>query len=154
MRAGFSFRLRVAGLLILTLLTVTLFSACGSNGASGSLHQVIIGLTYIPNIQFAPFYVADSLGYYRDAGVSVTLQHHSVNEAEFGAIASGKEDVVFGGGDEMLQARASKIPLVYVANVYAKYPVALMVPASSSIPQQQTCAATPSECLACMARRI
>src|SRR5579885_3054347 len=133
MRAGFSFRLRVAGLLILTLLTVTLFSACGSNGASGSLHQVIIGLTYIPNIQFAPFYVADSLGYYRDAGVSVTLQHHSVNEAEFGAIASGKEDVVFGGGDEMLQARASKIPLVYVANVYAKYPVALMVPASSSI---------------------
>ncbi len=132
MRAGFSFRLRAAGLLMLTLLAVTLFSACGSNGASGS-HQLIIGLTYIPNIQFAPFYVADSLGYYKDAGLDVTLRHHSVTEAEFGAIASGKEDVVFGGGDEMLQARASKIPLVYVANVYAKYPVALMVPASSSI---------------------
>jgi NitT/TauT family transport system substrate-binding protein len=132
MRSGFSFRLRSAGLLLLAALAVTLFSACGSNAGSGS-HHLTIGLTYIPNIQFAPFYVADALGYYKDAGLSVTLRHHSFTEAEFGAIASGKEDVVFGGGDEMLQARANNIPLVYVANVFVKYPVALMVPADSSI---------------------
>lgn len=118
---------------MLTSLVMTVFAACGAPGASGSLHHLTVGLTYIPNIQFAPFYVADSLGYYKDAGLDVTLRHHSFTEDEFGAVAAGKEDAVFGGGDEMLQARDHHIPLVYVATVYAKYPVALIVPADSPI---------------------
>jgi NitT/TauT family transport system substrate-binding protein len=127
-------RLHLAGLLILTLLTVVSFAACGSNtGASGPLRHLTLGLTYIPNIQFAPFYVADALGYYKDAGLSVTLRHHSFTEDEFGAVSTGKEDAVFGGGDEMLQARGQKIPLVYVANIFVRYPVALIVPAKSPI---------------------
>ncbi len=135
MRISGWFRLRRRGAATLALLPLALlvFSACGTSGASGSLPSLTIGLTYIPNIQFAPFYVADSLGYYKDAGLNVTLRHHTLTEDEFGAVASGKEDVVFGGGDEMLQARDNHIPLVYVANVYTKYPVALMVPANSSI---------------------
>lgn len=116
---------------------VALVAACGSGGAQNAppkqLGHVTVGLTYIPNIQFAPFYVADALGYYKDAGVSVTLRHHSFSEDEFGAIASGQEDMVFAGGDEMLQARAHAVPLVDVATVYRKYPVALMVPSDSSI---------------------
>ncbi len=127
------FRLRAVGALLLALLALTLLAACGSSGASGSLHHLTVGLTYIPNIQFAPFYVADSLGYYRDAGLSVTLRHHSFSEDEFGAVSAGKEDAVFGGGDEMLQARDHNIPLVDVATIYTKYPVALIVPADSPI---------------------
>lgn len=120
-------------MLVLAALALTLFAGCGPTGTSGSLHHLTVGLTYIPNIQFAPFYVADSLGYYKDAGLSVTLRHHSFSEDEFGAVSVGKEDVVFGGGDEMLQARDNKIPLVDVATVFTKYPVALIVPADSSI---------------------
>jgi NitT/TauT family transport system substrate-binding protein len=135
MRQGsfFSFRLRAAGTLVLAALALTIFAGCGPTGASGSLHHLTVGLTYIPNIQFAPFYVADSLGYYRDAGLNVTLRHHSFSEDEFGAVSVGKEDVVFGGGDEMLQARDNKISLVDVATVFTKYPVALIVPADSPI---------------------
>src|SRR5690349_9886671 len=100
--AWFPVRLRIAGTLMLASLALTLFAGCGT-GASGSLHHLTVGLTYIPNIQFAPFYVADSLGYYKDAGLNVTLRHHSFSEDEFGAVSAGKEDAVFGGGDEMLQ---------------------------------------------------
>ncbi len=128
----FRFRLRSVGLLALTALAFAL-AACGTNSASSSLHKLTVGLTYIPNIQFAPFYVAESLGYYKDAGLDVTLRHHSFTESEFGAVSAGKEDAVFGGGDEMLQARGNNIPLVYVANIYAKYPVTLIVPADSPI---------------------
>ncbi len=130
--ALFPLRLRTAGTLVLASLVLMMFAGCGS-GASTSLHHLTVGLTYIPNIQFAPFYVADSLGYYKDAGLNVTLRHHSFSEDEFGAVSTGKEDVVFGGGDEMLQARDNKIPLVYMATVYTKYPVALIVPADSPI---------------------
>jgi NitT/TauT family transport system substrate-binding protein len=123
---------RPASLLLLALLAIGPLAACGT-ASSGQGHQLTVGLTYIPNIQFAPFYVADSLGYYKDAGLNVTLRHHSFTEDEFGAVASGKEDVVFGGGDEMLQARDNNVPLVYIANVYSKYPVTLIVPANSTI---------------------
>lgn len=125
---------RSAALFLLALLGMGALAACGTSPASSTqLHKLTVGLTYIPNIQFAPFYVADSLGYYRDAGLNVTLRHHTFTEDEFGAVASGKEDAVFGGGDEMLQARDHHIPLVYVATVYEKYPVTLIVPANSPI---------------------
>jgi NitT/TauT family transport system substrate-binding protein len=102
-------------------------------GPSGPGHPITVGLAYIPNIQFAPFYVADALGYYRSAGLAVTLRHHSFTEDEFGAIGAGREDAVFAGGDEMLQARDHALPLVDVATIYRRYPVAVIVPADSPI---------------------
>jgi NitT/TauT family transport system substrate-binding protein len=111
-----------------------MLAACdtGTSG-NGSLTSLTLGLTYVPNIQFAPFYVADALGYYRDAGLKVSFHHHGASEDEFGAVVAGREDAIFASGDESLQARARGAPLVYVATVYTKYPVTLIVPASSPI---------------------
>ncbi|MBF6591974.1 MAG: ABC transporter substrate-binding protein [Ktedonobacterales bacterium] len=101
--------------------------------ASADLGHLTLGLTYVPNIQFAPFYVADALGYYRDAGLSVTFRHHGPSEDEFGAVVAGREDAVFGGGDEVLQARSRGAPLVYIAQIFNKYPVTLIMPANSPV---------------------
>ena len=117
--------------LLLALLLAAALAGCGRGAATD--RSVTIGLTYVPNIQFAPFYVADSLGYYKDAGLKVTLHHHAASEDEFGALVAGKEDILFGGGDEALQARSKGAPLVYVAQVFTRYPVALIVPADSPI---------------------
>src|SRR5919197_1469541 len=43
--------------------------------ASTSLRTVTIGMGYIPSVQFAPFYVADQRGYYRQAGLKVTFDY-------------------------------------------------------------------------------
>lgn len=111
---------------------------CGSSGGSatattGAQAPLTIGLTYVPNIQFAPFYVADALGYYCAAGLKVTLHHHGASEDEFGAILAGQENAIFAGGDEMLQADSQGAPLTYIAEIYTKYPVVLIVPANSPI---------------------
>lgn len=98
-----------------------------------SPRKLTLGLTYIPNIQFAPFYVAEALGYYTQAGLDVTLRHHGFSEGEFDALVSGHEDAIFASGDETLQARSKGIPVTYVAQVFTHYPVALIVPSSSSI---------------------
>jgi NitT/TauT family transport system substrate-binding protein len=109
-------------------------AACGSGGGGTStLAPMTVGLTYVPNIQFAPFYVADALGYYKDAGLQVTFHHHNVGEDEFAAVVAGQEDAIFAGGDEVLQARSHGPALVYVAEVYTKYPIALIVPDNSPI---------------------
>jgi putative riboflavin transport system substrate-binding protein len=127
---------RRLALLALTLLLplVGLLAACdGTSGGAGNLTSLTVGLTFVPNIQFAPFYVADAQGYYRDAGLKITFHHHNASEDEFGALVAGQEDAIFAGGDESLQARAQGPALVYVATVYTKYPVTLIVPASSPI---------------------
>ncbi|GAB3567729.1 ABC transporter substrate-binding protein [Spelaeicoccus albus] len=104
-----------------------------TGGTTGGHSSVTVGLTYTPNIQFAPFYAAKSLGYYSDAGLDVTLRHHGASESEFGALSSGAEDFINAGGDEIMQARAAGTPVVDIATLYAKYPVALIVPADSPI---------------------
>jgi NitT/TauT family transport system substrate-binding protein len=114
-------------------LVLILLAACGGVGGTRATHHLTLGLTYIPDIQFAPFYIAQELGYYAAAGLDVTLRHHGFTESEFGAIVAGQENAIFAGGDEMLQARAQGQPLVYVAQIYTKYPVGLIVPAGSPI---------------------
>jgi NitT/TauT family transport system substrate-binding protein len=118
------------------LLVCLVLAACGTNGASSTGHnlgQMTVGLTYFPDIQFAPFYVADALGYYKQAGLTVHF-HHGIETNEFALLSAGKEDAIFAAGDEVLGARAaSNLPLVDVATVFQKYPVALIVPADSPI---------------------
>jgi NitT/TauT family transport system substrate-binding protein len=122
---------------MLALATVGVLMACGTTTGGtttgGSQHRMTVGLAYVPNIQFAPLYVALSLNYYRDAGLDVTLRHHSFTEDEFGAIATGREDAIFAGGDEMLQARDHAIPLVDVVNLFSQYPIAVIAAADSAV---------------------
>ena len=61
-------------------------SPAQSGSAPGGTRTVTIGLTYIPNIQFAPVYVADAQGMYNDAGVTASIRHHGSHEGFFTAL--------------------------------------------------------------------
>ncbi len=99
---------------------------------TGGQH-LTVGLTYIPDIQFAPFYVADKRGYFAEEGVSVTLRHHGQGESLLGALAAGQEDVVNAGADEMLQARSQGVDVTTFGLMYQEYPVVLIVGEDSPI---------------------
>lgn len=103
--------------------------ATTSAGAS----RLSVGLTYTPDIQFAPFYVAAEKGYFAQEGLDVTLRHHGASESLFGAIQAGEEQIVYAGGDEMMQVRSQGVPLVNFATYYQTYPVVLVVPDESPI---------------------
>ncbi|WP_210769106.1 ABC transporter substrate-binding protein [Ruania alkalisoli] len=130
---------------LLAALTLTLAAAAGcapttddgdsSSPSSGTdpQHSLTIGLTYVPNVQFAPFYLAEQQGYFDEAGVDVTLRHHGESEDLFGALAAGTEQVVVAGGDEIMVARDAGVPVRSIATLYESYPVALIVPADSDI---------------------
>ena len=131
-----------------TLLTVAALSlaACASPGPTdptdsgttateegSTAAPLTVGLTYIPDIQFAPFYVAAASGYFEDEGLDVTLRHHGASESLFGALAAGEEDVVNAGADEMLQAFAGTVPVVTFGVIYHEYPVVVIVPEASEM---------------------
>lgn len=122
----------LAGIAALLLLALPL-AACGGDDGDGDLSEVTIGLSFVPNIQFVPFYIADAKGFYEDEGVKVTFNHHGVGADLFAALVAGQETMMMAGGDEVLQARGSDVPLVYVAEVFTSYPVGLIVPADSDI---------------------
>jgi NitT/TauT family transport system substrate-binding protein len=127
--------------LSIALLVSLVLSACGgstttgsggNNGQTANLKTVSIGLGYIPDIQFAPFYVAQTKGFYKAAGLNVIF-HHGIVPDLIGSMIAGKNDFVFAGGDEELAARDKGAIVIDVATVFQKYPVSLIVPANSSI---------------------
>ncbi|GHO82942.1 ABC transporter substrate-binding protein [Dictyobacter formicarum] len=133
-------------LMALVVLCTVLLAACGESGAannsnsnsSGStdktLKSISIGLGYNPDIQFAPFYVAQSKGYYKDAGLNVTFNHGIVTDL-IGTMAAGKNNFVFASGDELLVAhdKNKNLQAVDVSTIFQKYPVSLIVPKDSPI---------------------
>lgn len=88
--------------------------------------QLTIGLTFIPNIQFANFYVAEAQGIFADHGLDVTLRHHGAQEDLFTAILAGEEDIVFASSDEAVVAAANGSPLQTFATCYQTYPVVIL----------------------------
>ena len=101
-------------------------AACSSQ-ASGPL---TIGLTYTPNIQFAPFYMAKKDSKYASG---VNLRHHGAQEGLFDALLSGKEQLVVAGADEAVVAASNGSDLIVVGGYYRSYPACLIVPEGSAI---------------------
>src|SRR5688572_13342743 len=65
--------------LVLIMLGLALvISGCAnsqSTNESGPLTQIRLPMGYIPNIQFAPFYVAIEKGYFHEAGIDLELDY-------------------------------------------------------------------------------
>jgi NitT/TauT family transport system substrate-binding protein len=119
----------LAAALVVVALTLT---GCTAEPQS-TTGKLTVGLTYQPDIQFAPFYVAEAQGWFTEAGVDIELRHHGSSETLFGALDAGTEQVVFSGGDEQLQAHSQGSDVVAIATVYREYPVVLIVPEDSAI---------------------
>ncbi len=92
-----------------------------------------VGMTFIPNVQFSPFYVGVEEGIFAEHGLDVTLRHHGMQEDAFGALLSGEEDVVFASSDEAVVASTSAPDLRTFATSYQEFPVVILAPADSGI---------------------
>lgn len=109
-------------------------TGCARTPPSAELrYQTTVGLTYIPNVQFSPFYVAEAEGLFTERSVAATLRHHGAQEGLFTALVAGQEHYVIAGGDELVQARSQGMDLVAIAQYYQRYPVVIIVPDASTV---------------------
>ena len=101
-------------------------------GASGSATSLTVGLGYIPNIQFAQFYLAQQLGYYRDAGLTVTFEN-KIDPDLIPLVGQGNLDIGIADGTDVIPAVSQGIPIKYLATIYAKNPNVLIAKDGSGI---------------------
>jgi NitT/TauT family transport system substrate-binding protein len=115
-------------LFLLIIMTILALSACQAGStptANAQLREITINLTYIPNVQFAPFYVAIEKGYFAEEGLQVKLNYG--NEADMIAlVGSGKEQFMIASGEQVLMARAQGLPVVSVYPWYKNFPVGVV----------------------------
>jgi putative riboflavin transport system substrate-binding protein len=100
--------------------------------ASGSPVPLTVGLGYIPSVQFAQFYLADQAGYYRDAGLDVTLRNQ-IDPDLITLLGQGAVDIGNGDGTSVIPAVSQGIPVVYTSTIYGQFPSVVVARAGAGI---------------------
>jgi NitT/TauT family transport system substrate-binding protein len=107
-------------------------AASASGGSAGPRTSLTVGLGYIPSVQFAPFYLAQQKGYYRDAGLDVTFQN-KIDPDLVTLVGQGSIDIGLADGTSVIPAASQGIPIRYIATVYRGFPSIVFAKASSGI---------------------
>ena len=104
-----------------------------ATAASGSeLKKLTLAMGYIPSVQFAPFYVAQERGYFKDAGLDVTFRYGMETDL-MKLIASNQLQLMLGSGEEVILGRSQGLPVRYVFRWYRRFPVVLFAKESKGI---------------------
>jgi len=109
-------------------------AACA--GTPAPTEHIRLPMGYIPNVQYAPFYVAIESGFFQEAGIELEFDYSFETD---GVKLVGAEELPFSlvSGEQVLLARAQGLPVVYVMAWWQDYPVAVAAPADSGIQTPQ-----------------
>ena len=107
-------------------------SGAASTGAAAVPTKLSVGLGYLPSVQFAPFYLADQAGYYKDAGLDVSFQN-KIDPDLITLVGQGAIDVAIADGTDVIPAVSQGIPIKYLATIYGKFPSIVFAKSSTGI---------------------
>ena len=136
---------RVSGLL--ALLLVFTLSACTAAGqvpaapgtatastTNTAADAVKLGVGFVPNVQFAPFYVGMDKGFFAEEGINLQLAYGYENDY-LKLVGVGEIPFMIGSGDQVVLGRAQGLPVRYVSNWYTKFPVVVFAKPAAGIAQ-------------------
>jgi NitT/TauT family transport system substrate-binding protein len=115
--------------LLIPLIAVLLIGCQPAATASPSvpLRHVTLLLGFQPDVQFAPFYLAQQAGYYADSGLDVAIEYKGGADL-VRLVADGQAEFGVADATDVMISRTTGIPVKYVETLYGLFPVALIGP--------------------------
>ena len=106
---------------------------CLGQGGARAAEPVTLQLKWVPQAQFAGYYVAQAKGFYKEAGLDVTIKPGGPDVAPPQVIAGGGADVVVDWMPSALAAREKGVPLVNIAQPFKRSGLMLTCRAETGI---------------------
>jgi NitT/TauT family transport system substrate-binding protein len=140
--------MRIRLFLILTL--AALLAACGQPAAPAATpaepatpaatsapapRKVTLAMSYFPNVQFAPYYMAAARGYYAEAGLEVIFDYNFESDV-VQRVANWPEsgvDFATASGTSTLLARQQGLPVKTVMTLYQQFPIVFFAKSSTGL---------------------
>lgn len=114
------------------LFSLTLIGISASSYAQSELDTERFLMTFVPNIQFSPLYVAIEQGYFADAGVTLEVEY--LNEPDvIDLVAAEQADFGVVSGEQVLLSVSQGRPILYVYDWFQTYPIGIVTSADSGI---------------------
>jgi NitT/TauT family transport system substrate-binding protein len=112
--------------------TPSVAPSTGPSGSEAGLRPVTLLLGFQPDVQFAPFYLAQQDGLFADAGLDVTIEY---SDDVIRLVADGQSEFGVADATDVMIGRTAGIPIKYVATLYGHFPVAL-IGAPATVPAE------------------
>lgn len=113
--------------LVASLLAMLVAGCAGGQTDQQTRAQVRLPMGFVPNVQYAPFYVADARGYFDEAGIDITFDYSAETDG-IALVGSGELPFTLASGEQVLLARQQGAPVVYVFAWWQDFPVAVAAP--------------------------
>ena len=106
-------------------------TAC-SDDKSTEIQRIRLPMGFIPDPQYAPFYMAVDRGYFAEEGIEIEFDYSFETD---GVALVGANELPFAvvSGEQVLLGRAQGLPLVYVMEWFQRFPIAIVSKASAGI---------------------
>jgi NitT/TauT family transport system substrate-binding protein len=123
---------RLGFLTILFVLTGCSVATVPGDSSGSDPRTIRLPMGYIPNVQYAPFYVAVERGYFADEGLQLEFDYAFETDG-VKLVGAGELPFTLASGEQVLLARAQGLPVTCVYGWWQNYPVAVAAPVDSGI---------------------
>jgi NitT/TauT family transport system substrate-binding protein len=97
---------------------------------------ISLPMGYIPDPQYAPFYVALERGYFREEGFIIEFDY-SFETDGVALVGAGHRPFAIVSGEQVIMARAQGIPVVYIMQWFQEFPITVVSKTSAGINSPQ-----------------